>query len=100
LGKANAAGSMILHSIATMHPFDMIGAALAANSLPMPDATSSKSKSETWLTHLTPASAAKTAGAAPAQAGDVTGGFVCCKLWLGAYARCQTTGEAQRGAPQ
>ncbi len=36
-----------------------------------------------WIVRLTPASAAKTAGAAPAQAGDVTGGFVCCKLWLG-----------------
>ena len=32
-------------------------------------------RSNTW------ASAAKTSGAAPAQAGAVTGGFVCCKLW-------------------
>jgi hypothetical protein len=58
-------------------------------------------------TRLTPASAAKTAGAAPAQAGAVTGGFVCCKLWLGAIhhparlcqvhtgARCQSSAAYQ-----
>jgi hypothetical protein len=41
---------------------------------------------------LTPASAAKTAGAAPAQAGGVTGGFVCCKHWLD----CQPTARTER----